>query len=800
MSFILFDLEVTKYDFLCGFKNIDTGERTRIWNDPDAVREYINAHQEDHMFVAFNNYHYDDHIIQTVLKRKDPYKVSKGIIEKTYEAKWARVPYTSLDVADLLPPGNSLKALESDLGLSIEESSISFDIDRPLTPEERVEMEGYNDHDIDALEFVFKIVSSTSLRTKFDMIDYFGLNLKKTISRPLPTIMAQGLNARRGFYPEQPWETYPTLLVDEETRKFLEAEAYLKGSRTFMLAEVPHKMGLGGLHGALPNHSEEWGWILDVKGYYTLIQLKYRLLSRSLGEEGYEKVWELYHERLRRAGIGDETAASLKEGVLSIWGAVKNKFHLLYDPAYAVLITLTGQAFLVDLIQKIEPYIRLIQSNTDGIFIVPRDGLENGEDAARIKEQVEAWVKRTGFELSIDRFTRLWQKDVNNYACIVNDKKIKAKGSYINCWDADKESFLYSVGRRRKQGAVVDKALVHYFLYGKPLADTIEEENDLSLFQYTARKVGSNFTDVLLRETDKETGAIAYLPALQKVNRVFAVKPDYKPKKWEFVKVKPRDFSKLTNKEKEPLSEDEIQSLQDEGEKYYDENGQLIIDLGIQQADRIPNMPDDVFVYNRDMREPQAREYILARLDRQYYIDDAQKKLNDYMGIKPPKVKKIKKLKVNLNVYSDQEFSDLEMLLAGIKPWKAGEGMIGETVYDDFKIDGEAVGKTLFVKNQDPIVIDYEEAYKFGQEPADLNTGSPITFVIKKKKSKRAKEEIRIDKEHTIIITDCGDYGIEVGLFKGKKPKLLDQRMVEDLEEVGEVTALWIDSISAQAS
>ena len=51
----------------------------------------------------------------------------------------------------------SLKAIEGHLGLSVQESTVPFDIDRPLTEEERRETEFYCDHDVDTAERLIDI-------------------------------------------------------------------------------------------------------------------------------------------------------------------------------------------------------------------------------------------------------------------------------------------------------------------------------------------------------------------------------------------------------------------------------------------------------------------------------------------------------------------------------------------------------------------------------------------------------------------------------------------------------------------
>lgn len=55
----------------------------------------------------------------------------------------------------------------------------------------------------------------------------------------------------------------------------------------------------------------------------------------------------------------------LKLVVNTVSGAMKAKFSKLYDERNNNWMCITGQLLLIDLIEKLEPYMTLIQSNTD---------------------------------------------------------------------------------------------------------------------------------------------------------------------------------------------------------------------------------------------------------------------------------------------------------------------------------------------------------------------------------------------------------------------------------------------------
>ena len=158
----VFDIEVFKFDWLVVFKDVSTGEYTVIHNDNYAVKEFMTA---DKLLVGFNNKHYDNHIIKAILcgadntlvKEINDFIIDGGLGWEHWFLQQNRAWFNSFDIMDDMQYGLSLKAIEGHLGLDIEESSVPFDIDRPLTKEELEETIKYCKYDVDITERLIKL-------------------------------------------------------------------------------------------------------------------------------------------------------------------------------------------------------------------------------------------------------------------------------------------------------------------------------------------------------------------------------------------------------------------------------------------------------------------------------------------------------------------------------------------------------------------------------------------------------------------------------------------------------------------
>ena len=154
----IFDCEVFAYDWLFVFKNKVTGEYTEIWNDNEAVEQFMT---QEPLLAGFNNKHYDQFILKAVLSGFTPEEikaVNDFIIVGGHEG-WEYAPlrdcgifFDQYDLMDDCQMGLSLKAIEAHLGMDIRETTVPFNIDRPLTEDEKREVEFYCRHDVDATD------------------------------------------------------------------------------------------------------------------------------------------------------------------------------------------------------------------------------------------------------------------------------------------------------------------------------------------------------------------------------------------------------------------------------------------------------------------------------------------------------------------------------------------------------------------------------------------------------------------------------------------------------------------------
>ena len=194
------------------------------------------------------------------------------------------------------------------------------------------------------------------------------------------------------------------------------------------------------------------------------------------------------------------------------------------------------------------------------------------------------WQERTGFELEEDTISEIIQKDVNNYVEIAIDGSTKIKGGQLVRGIAPAGAFNIN-----NNATIVAKAILDYFAKGVSVEDTINSCNDLLSFQLVA-KASSLYSEVN-HIVDGEK-----IP-VQKCNRVYAIKDTR--------------YGTLV--------------------KTHAEKG---------NDAKIGGLPEHCMIDN-------TNELTVAVLDRSWYIKLAQKYVNDFLGIKPPKknTRKINSLK-----------------------------------------------------------------------------------------------------------------------------------------------------------
>ena len=107
-----------------------------------------------------------------------------------------------------------------------------------------------------------------------------------------------------------------------------------------------------------------------------------------------------------------------------------------------------------------------------------------------VKEITDEWQNRTGFDLEEDIIKAIIQKDVNNYIEVATDDKLKIKGGYLVRGISTAGAFKVN-----NNATIVPEAIIQYLVNGIPIADTINACDDIFKFQLIA-KAGSKYSAV----------------------------------------------------------------------------------------------------------------------------------------------------------------------------------------------------------------------------------------------------------------------------------------------------------------
>lgn len=475
-----YDFEVFKHDWLVVIINPIEKTVTKIVNDRQALEAYYADHSEE-IWIGYNNRRYDQYIMKGILLNMNPKEINDWIIADNkpgwqYSSSFRQIKMINFDV--MLRNDTGLKSLEAFMGNDIRETSVPFDIDRKLTAEEIEQTFFYCTHDVEQTIEVW-LARKAEFDAAMGLVQIFNLPLSymgKTGAQRVAKILGgKGLKFDDEF--EFPivntlrlskYKTVETWYRNPENHDY-------KKKQKVMIAGVEHTLAWGGIHGAIKRYYGEGIYLMaDVTAYYPSLQMRYKFGYRNMANpENFEKI---HGENLRMKATGDKKARlPYKIADNAISGQLKDKYSPLYDPRDNNAICVNGQLLLVDLIEKLEPYCQLIQSNTDGILIK----LRSIKDYDLIDDIVWEWEKRTGMRMGFDIYTKVFQKDVNNYLLVGADGKTKTKGAYTK-----------SLSPVDNDLPIINKALVDYMTNRTPVEQTIANCNDLIMFQKVAKLTG----------------------------------------------------------------------------------------------------------------------------------------------------------------------------------------------------------------------------------------------------------------------------------------------------------------------
>jgi hypothetical protein len=633
----IFDCEVFAHDWLFVFKEVATGRYTVIHNDNDAVLAFM---EQEPYLGGFNNKHYDNHILKAVMIGADPETVKQVndliIVEEIdgWDIPYLRdykVFFHSFDLMDDCQDGISLKGIEAHLGIPIEETEVDFNITRKLTATELEQTIKYCKYDVDATELLYKL-RQNYLKNKATLGRVRGLDERKAMYMTNAKLTSVYLNAVK---PKKPWTDerdyeYPDKLL----REYIPQEVFdffdrlhdptipnidlfggydehgkkVKGaSLEVRLGDCIITLAYGGIHGAIPNYVEVATddrsiRNKDVASYYPHLMTiplsegrQYGFCSRNIPSP--QVFVQTLEDRVKAKKAGDkDTANALKLVLNTTYGTMLNgrngvAYNDLYDPLMGRSVCITGQLLLLELSVHLTrecPTLKIIQLNTDGIMV----SFDNS-DEAKWQEITQEWQDRTGFELEEDFIQKIVQKDVNNYVEVpVGGGKPKVKGGQLvrgiltngnidfttmglPPWD----NMTGGAFNINNNAVVVARAIRDYFVDGTPPEKTIEDCTSILDFQVIA-KVGGKYSGVYHMVGDQE------IP-VQKVNRVYATAD--------------RSYGTLY--------------------KTHAVTG---------NPAKVAGLPTHCVVDNNN-------QLPIEVVDRKWYLKLAQKYINDFLGVKPPR-------------------------------------------------------------------------------------------------------------------------------------------------------------------
>ena len=502
-----FDFEVFRYDWLVVFKDLISNEYTIIKNNKEELKKYLDKNKSS-LFIGYNNSNYDNYILKSILLDIDPYYVSSIIINKDKSgriyrvAKWSDINFYSYDVSFGLG-FTSLKENEAYLGISIDECPIDFNQTSPLTYEQWDKVIEYCKRDVDATCLLFEKTQS-EFETKLYLCNEFGLD-KSYLNKGNQTIIERVLGAERKFNCTDANDPFDFSQLNLKIKKYKKVIEYFSQPTDMQkgleldICGVPHTFGIGGIHGAIPNFRYVGKLMnIDVASYYPSMMIVYDWFARSVPKEKKKLYSKMKADRIVLKKTNKKLSDAYKLVLNTTYGCYKYEYCNLYDPRMANNICIGGQVMLVDLLENLEPYCKVVQSNTDGIIIIPTD-----ED--KVKEVVKDWEERTGMVMEISYGVKIVQKDVNNYVFKKEDGSVKAVGGYVR---------QYKPRDLRRTLSVIDKALVEHLINDVSIEEYIHSNNDPLDYQIVS-KVGKTYNRVFFESNGVQTPT-------NFVNRAFA--------------------------------------------------------------------------------------------------------------------------------------------------------------------------------------------------------------------------------------------------------------------------------------
>lgn len=519
------------------------------------------------------------------------------------------------DIFNEIVPRKSLKEVEGNLRLDITETTVPFDLPTKWDKQQYNEVLYYCTCDVKALFPLFDKLK-TKYKSKFIIAKFGNIEPAFALSQTNANLTAILLGAERKDYSDNFNYVYPECIDKNKIPK--EAIDYFDDiirhndlnynppAPNLELKDIFFQLGLGGGHGFKKtgtyyydkNTSKRLLCNWDFTSLYPNLVRLFGYSSRSQSSKnGYVEVLAT-RMKAKKGLLSDDFLkpmqltnkdlnTGLKLSLNSYTGALRAKFNKLYDNLQGFSICTTGQLIILQLIHDLEqvPTVELVSANTDAVMFEVDE--EYKEETDKIIHDLE---KLTGLEMEEDNIVRIIMANVNNYCELVqtgeNDYAINYKGGRFQfnsieknlkmVWNKDKKTWVTEFTDDVKSNSltIVGEAVLKKLLLDIPIEDTINNCNDIFRFQIISH-LGSTY-EKCVQESEK--GDIL----LQRNNRIYAGKKH----SGIIVKIKPDG-----------------------------------------RRDSLADCPPNPIIDN-------ANKCIIDDINKEWYIEMAKQRVNDFLGVK----------------------------------------------------------------------------------------------------------------------------------------------------------------------
>lgn len=527
-SDVVFDVECLPNYFEVGFKHLDSGQYffAHMKRGQAFPIDQVRRAMFHFRLIGFNSKEYDLIMLQAALNGSNTDELKALSDEMIIEQKrpfMANVPYNHVDLMNVCPLEGGLKLYAGRLHAKrLQEMPIDHTQD--VTDEQIDDIIEYNFNDLDLTELLF-CDPKYGLRSQVDLRERMGKEIGEDLRSKSDAQLAEAyINARMkektGRYPKVPVYKegfqfhykapacikFKNPQLQEILRLVQEAPFELDKQGSPMMPKAlermniriggtVYKLGLGGLHSKDKNvafRDDEDHFLIDrdVVSFYPWLIITNEWFPEHLGPE-FLNVYrdDLVLRRMALKKLKDKLEAGLKIAINGSFGKLGSMYSTLYSPHLMIQTTISGQLYLLMLIEMIEELgISIMSANTDGVVIkCPKHRL------AELNARISEWETRTSLKTEEARYKALYCRDVNNYIALKYKSYIdettglevwtdEVEGAKVKGYFSEKGSAGNSPLSKNPETLVCSEALQAFLWKGTAIADTIRATNDIRKF------------------------------------------------------------------------------------------------------------------------------------------------------------------------------------------------------------------------------------------------------------------------------------------------------------------------------